>query len=143
MTAMTGNTGSSLTGPTGSNETRPRNVTENLMLKVNKNYITARNGYILWRAPQAITINQVVVSPVHQGTSGTLTIDIKQGPLTAISTSIFTSTPSLVYSGTVAVTGTLNPSNATVAAGDYVRVDITATQAKLTEFHILIAATPV
>ena len=130
------------TSATGSGDTRPANVTEECYIKINKNYIVVRNGYLLWRAPQAITINQVVLTPVTQGTSGTLTIDVKKGPLTSISTSIFTTAPNLVYTDTTAQTGTINPTNATVAAGEYVRLDITATQAKLQEFHVLIAATP-
>ncbi len=136
VTSMTGNSGS-----TGS-ETRPINVTENAFIKINRNYITARTGYFLWRAPQALTINQVIVSPVTQGTSGTLTIDVKKGDVTTQGTSIFTSLPDMAYNDTTAQTGTLNPTNAEIDAGDYIRVDITTTQAKLQEFHILIAAAP-
>ncbi len=130
------------TDVSGGPETRPSNVTENLFIKVNKNYITVRNGYLLWRAPQALTINQVVLAPVTQGTSGTLTIDIKKGPLGSISTSIFDTLPDMLYSDATAQTGVLNATNSQLDAGDYVRLDITTTQAKLQEFHILIAATP-
>ncbi len=147
-TASVGNSGSvtNYTGSSGSDgvasESRPINVTENLMIKVNKNYVTARTGYLLWRAPQALTINQVILTPVTQGTSGTLTVDIKKGVHGSISTSIFTATPTMLYSASTPQTGTLNATNAQIAAGEYVRVDITTTQAKLVEFHILIAATP-
>lgn len=131
-----------VTDYTGATETRPVNVTENAFIKVNRNYITARTGYFLWRAPQALTINQVIVSPVLQGTSGTLTIDIMKGDVTTQATSIFTALPDMAYNDTTAQTGTLNATNAEIAAGDYLRVDITTTQAKLKEFHILIAAAP-
>jgi hypothetical protein len=140
--AVTNFTGSTSANTGAVSETRPSNVTENLMIKVNKNYVTVRNGYLLWRAPQALTINQVILTPVTQGTSGTLTVDVKKGPLGSVTTSIFSATPSLAYNGAVAVAGTLDATNAQIAAGDYVRVDITATQAKLQEFHILIAAIP-
>lgn len=145
-TASVGNSGSvtNHTGSTGSTgtESRPINVCENAFIKINRNYIVARDGVLLWRAPQALTINQVVVSPVTQGTSGTLTVDIKHGPLASITTSIFTAQPELDYNDTDPVTGTLSGVNNQVAAGDYIRVDLTTAQAKLQEFHLLIAATP-
>ncbi len=138
VTSMTGSSGSS----GGATETRPINVTENAFIKTDRNYITARTGYFLWRAPQALTINQVIVSPVLQGTSGTLTIDVKKGDVTTQGTSIFTSLPDMAFGDTTAQTGTLDATNSEIEAGDYVRVDITTTQAKLKEFHILIAAAP-
>lgn len=147
-TSTVGTSGSvtNFTGSTASDgnatESRPHNVTENLFVKTNKNYVTTRNGYFLWRAPQSLTINQVVLTPVNQGTSGSLVVDVKQGPLSSITTSIFSSAPSLGFAATTPQTGTINPTNAQVAAGDYVRIDITSVQAKLTSFHILIAATP-
>lgn len=131
----------SVTNRTGP-ETRPKNITENAFIKINRNYVTARTGYLLWRAPQDLTINQVILTPVTQGTSGTLTVDIKKGPLGSISTSIFTALPDMAYNYATAQTGTINPTNAEILAGEYVRFDITTTQAKLQEFHILIGATP-
>ena len=130
-----------VTNSTGA-EGRPKNITQNAFIKINKNYITVRDGYYIWRAPQDLTINQVILSPITQGTSGTLTIDVKKGALGAINTSIFTTLPDMAFGDATAQTGVINAVNAVITAGQYISVNITTTQAKLQEFHLLIGATP-
>jgi len=134
---MSGNTGS-----TGASETAPRYITENVFIKINRAYIGTNTRQFAIRVPQQTILNNILVSPVQQGTSGNLVIDIKKGNTIATATqSIFQSgqLPTLVWNATSGVTGLTDSNQNTVEAGQFIVVSITATQAKLKEFHLFIA----
>lgn len=138
--SVTGHSGN--TGSTGAAETAPRYITENVFIKINRAYITTDTRAFVLRVAQQTTINDILVTPVVQGTSGSFTIDIKKGstPTTASQT-IFQSgqLPTLAFGGAVGVTGLTDSDQNTVAAGQFIVVSITATQAKLREVHIYVA----
>jgi hypothetical protein len=86
-----------------------------------------------------LTLNQVQVTPVEQGTSGNLIIDIKVGdsPGTA-TTSVFSTLPTLAWDDTLPATGIINSNLAEIAAGQFVVVSIESVQEKLSRFHLYI-----
>lgn len=136
VTNMSGNTGA-----TGATETAPRCVTENVFMKINRAYIKTNTRLFAMRVEQQTTINNIVVSPVSQGTSGNFSIDIKKGASpTSASQSIFQSgsLPTLAWNDAPPVSGLTDSAQNTVAAGQYIVVSVTATQAKLKEVHIFI-----
>jgi hypothetical protein len=136
VTNMTGNTGS-----TGSSETAPRHITENVFIKINRAYVKAETRLFAIRVEQQTIINNVVVTPVVQGASGSFQIDIKKGSSpTSAAQSIFQSgqLPTLAWNGSSAVTGLTDSNQNTVAAGQFIVVSVTATQAKLKEVHIFV-----
>lgn len=136
VTSHSGNTGS-----TGAAETVPKHVIENAFIKVNKGYIETKARQFIIRVPQDLTINNVLVSPVVQGTSGSLVIDIKKGATPAsATTSIFQSgqQPTLAWNATSGVTGLIDSSKNEVSAGEFIVVSITAVQAKLEEVHLYV-----
>lgn len=137
VTNMTGNTGS-----TGATETAPRYITENAFIKINRAYIGTNTRQFVLRVPQQTTINNILLSPVSQGTSGNLVIDIKKGNTIATATqTIFQSgqLPTLAWNGAVGVTGLTDSAQNTVAAGQFLVVSITSTQTKLRECHLFIS----
>lgn len=136
VTSHTGNTGS-----TGGSETAPKYVTENVFIKINRAYIKAETRLFAMRVEQQTTINNIVVTPVDQGASGSFQIDIKKGSSpTSASQSIFQSgqLPTLAWNSSTPVTGLTDSDQNVVAAGEFIVVSVTATQAKLKEVHIFI-----
>lgn len=129
------------TGLTGAAETAPRHITENVFIKINRAYIKAETRLFAMRVEQQTTINNIVVTPVDQGASGSFTIDIKKGSSpTSASQSIFQSgqLPTLAWNASSPVTGLTDSNQNTVAAGQFIVVSVTATQAKLKEVHVFI-----
>lgn len=130
------------TGLTGATETAPRSITESVFIKINRSYITTDTRLMVLRVAQQTTINNILVSPVVQGTSGSFQIDIKKGasPTTA-SQSIFQSgqLPTLAFGATSGATGLTDSNQNVVEAGQFIVVSVVATQAKLKEVHLFIA----
>lgn len=130
------------TGATGASETAPRYITENVLIKVNRAYITTDSRLFLCRVNQQTTVNNILVTPVVQGTAGNLKIDIRKGntPATA-TTSIFQSgqEPNLAWNGASGVTGLVNSNQNVVNAGQWLLVTITETQTRLQQFHLFVA----
>jgi hypothetical protein len=137
VTQHSGNTGS-----TGASETAPRYITENVLIKVNRAYITTDSRLFLCRVNQQTTVNNILVTPVVQGTAGNLKIDIRRGNTPATTTtSIFQSgqEPNLAWNGASGVTGLVNSNQNVVNAGQWLLVTITETQTRLQQFHLFVA----
>jgi hypothetical protein len=138
----TTSTHSTNTGATGSSETAPKYITENVLIKVNRAYITTDTRVFLCRVNQQTTVNSILLSPVVQGTAGNLKIDILKGNTpTSATTSIFQSgqEPTLAWNGSSGVTGLVNSSQNVVNAGQWLAVSITETQTRLQQFHLFVA----
>lgn len=130
------------TGSTGVAETAPRHVVENAFIKVDRGYIRTTSRLFVIRMPQDLTVNQILVSPVVQGTAGDFKIDIKKGASPAsATTSIFQSgqQPSLAYDASSGATGLVDSSKNRVLAGQFLVVSIETTQTKLQEVHLSIS----
>ncbi|RYZ85925.1 MAG: hypothetical protein EOP04_14950 [Proteobacteria bacterium] len=130
------------TSSTGGSETAPRHVTENAFIKINREYLRPETALLIFRIPQDVRINDVLVSPVGQGVSGSLTVDIQKGATPSSATqSIFQSgqLPTLTWNSATGVTGLLDSNQNELEAGQFIVVRVTTTQAKLKAFHLYIA----
>jgi hypothetical protein len=115
--------------------------------------IIKKDGVLYFKAPRDVTINTVSVQLFEKKgiTSGLLQIDIKKSsnktPNGALMSSIFTTQPSLDFSlsGVVDYSQTINQalsqSTNRIAAGDFLRLDITSVPAGFNgSIHIVVHA---
>ena len=105
-------------------------------------------GAAYFKAPQALTVSKVVFQIFTKGgvTSGSLTMDLKKNTTSDSvgMTSIFSTQPTINYATAVdyqSSSGTLN-AGATMADGEYLRLDITAIPAGVTKVVVQVFATP-
>jgi microcystin-dependent protein len=122
---------------TAHQNTQP-SIIQNYMIRA-LNVIDTNSKLIVKRINQAVRVNNVIVSPSDQGTSGTLELDIKKGTsIAGASLSIFSVKPTLDWNDTTAQSGTTDSNNNLLDVGDYLVISIETTQANLKSFHLLI-----
>jgi hypothetical protein len=130
------------TASAGGSETSPGYVTENAFIKINKEYIETTSRLLVMRIDQTTRINQVLITPVSQGTSGNFKINIKKGPTPALATqTIFvgTTVPTLAYNDTTSKSAPTDSTQSEILAGEFIVVSITEVQSKMEAVHIFVS----
>ena len=105
---------------------RPKSLVANLFIKVKPNTGTK---LLIYRASKAITLTTAKVTNLVAGASGTAEIDIKIGSSLSSVSSVFSTKPSVAYTGGDYVTSTNAAfSTTSVSINDFIVLDITNVQ---------------
>jgi len=122
---------------TAHQNTQP-SIIQNYMIRA-LNVIDTNSKLIVKRINQSVRVNNVIVTPDEQGTSGTLELDIKKGTsIAGASQTIFSVKPTLDWDDTIAQSGSTDSNQNLLDVGDYLVISIETTQANLKSFHLLI-----
>ena len=139
----------SVSGSIGSagagSETRMKNVTVNFFIKINHNF----NNILKARENMTIVgIQGYVIDNNGLPTAGTLEFDILKSSTTRSAlTSIFTTKPTLAWSGGIAdgdatSSGSLSGGGGSITSGDWLDLSVTSVMTKQTGIYIQIMAEP-
>ncbi|MFW7381464.1 MAG: phage tail protein [Oligoflexus sp.] len=129
--------GSSSNGSAHQN-TQPT-IVQNYLIKA-LNIVEINSRLFVKRINQSVRINNVIVSPIEQGTSGEFEIDIKKGSSAATATqTIFSVKPSLSWDDTTPQSGTTDSNQNLVEADQYIVISVESTQANLKAVHLYVS----
>lgn len=142
-TVTTSNSGTTI-NTEGISETRMKNVTVNHFIKVDakiKDILKTREGMLL------VGIKAYIIDINGLPTAGNLEFDIKKGSSRSALTSIFTTKPTLAWSGSIAdgdatSSGSESGSAFTITSGDWLDLEITSIMTKTTGLYVQLFAEP-
>ena len=114
---------------------------------VNSTGASTLTGVAYFKAPQNLTINQVVLQIFEKGsiTTGSLTLDLKKNttPDSVGMASVFTTLPTINFataSNYATDSGVLASPASTLNSGEWVRIDLTSIPTGLGKFYIMVYA---